>query len=450
MPMSHVGRVAWKDGMFLLPQHFQQAERSWDALLHLRLAAYGSLAWGVLSLQLDESALSEGRLSILSCRAVMPDGLALHVPDVDAAPPSCPLPAAVHQKALDVYLTVPERREGIPAISEGQQRADSRFTEKTIHAPDDYDPTRRQDIEVAAANVRIAITGQPMEGLVLLKIAELERNTSGAWIQKPGYIPPCPNIGASPVLMRMLSELVGAIGARAEGLKAERRGRDSEVLEFNPVDILGFWFLYTLNQQLYQLRHLTEISSIHPALVYGELWRLLGALSVFSPNEPPEYLPYDHILLDHCFHTVNRSLRELLSQLFRTRYITIPLTQDRSSWDGRIADRDLLERGQFFLAAKGALSPNDILQMANACKVADSGRLESVVRLSNPGLSIEFAARPPSPVPVRADSTYFKIKTEGPLWQEIKDSGHVGIYVPRQFERVSLELICVFRQGNDR
>ena len=55
--MSWDSKVLWTEGMFLQPQHFQQAERHADAMrgaLARRLVPYG---WGVSELEVDAEML---------------------------------------------------------------------------------------------------------------------------------------------------------------------------------------------------------------------------------------------------------------------------------------------------------------------------------------------------------------------------------------------------------
>ncbi len=75
--------------------------------------------------------------------------------------------------------------------------------------------------------------------------------------------------------------------------------------------------------------------------------------------------------------------------------------------------------------------------------MADSSRVESLARTANPGLTLVPVARPPSPVPVRKDAVYFAIKAEGPLWQEIRRSGQIGVFVPRAPDGLHLELVAL-------
>ncbi len=121
----------------------------------------------------------------------------------------------------------------------------------------------------------------------------------------------------------------------------------------------------------------------------------------------------------------------------------IPLQQTRNAWDGRVEDRQLLEAAHFYLVATGDVPRTEFDRLSSAAKVADSSRVESLARTANPGLSLVPVPRPPSPVPVRKDAVYFQLRAEGPLWQEIRRSGQIGVFVPRAPDGLHLELVAL-------
>lgn len=63
-------RVLWQEGMFALPQHFQQQQRHNDAMLRERLDALGDFAWGFTELSLNTELLAQGKVMIDRRRAV--------------------------------------------------------------------------------------------------------------------------------------------------------------------------------------------------------------------------------------------------------------------------------------------------------------------------------------------------------------------------------------------
>src|SRR5436853_426337 len=62
--MSQHNRVVWSEGLFLRPQHFQQAERYLERLTSQRLDALIPYAAGFTKLQIDQELLKIGRLNV--------------------------------------------------------------------------------------------------------------------------------------------------------------------------------------------------------------------------------------------------------------------------------------------------------------------------------------------------------------------------------------------------
>ncbi|PSM31803.1 type VI secretion system baseplate subunit TssK [Haliangium sp. UPWRP_2] len=446
--MSLFSKVAWKDGMFLVPQQFQQTERNHEAALRLQLLGPLPLLWGVLTLEISELAVGEGRVELMHCRSILPDGTPVNVPEVDPVPASVALPTGSTERLVEVFLTLPARRPQVALVAAGPDRADARYYERTVDVADDHEPDQKQTIDVACKNLRLVLGSERREGLVALKIAEVERQPDGRWALRKEFVPPCPCISAAPQLVTSVTRVLTNAEAKAAEL-AQKRGlrEDQAALEFAAGDLINFWLLHTLNLQLPVLRHLLLTADTHPARLYAELLHLFGGLLSFSPRESRDAPAYQHEAIGACFTRLLDRLCALLGIVVRERWVVIPLRRTKYTWEGRIEDGDLLERGQFYLAAAGDVSPQDFARLPSSSKVADLTRVDSLARTNNPGLQLEPVPRPPSPIPVRKDAVYFRLKTEGTHWQEIRRSGQIGIFIPRPPEGLSLELVALREIG---
>ena len=56
-------RVAWREGQFLRPQHFQQLDRAVDARLNARVDSLGPYRWGLTELVFDEDMAADPALA---------------------------------------------------------------------------------------------------------------------------------------------------------------------------------------------------------------------------------------------------------------------------------------------------------------------------------------------------------------------------------------------------
>lgn len=437
--MSQYSKVAWKDGMFLLPQHFQQAERSLEAALRTQIAAPRPIGWGLIELSLNESAIAEGRFEIERCRALLPDGTAVDIPGSDPAPAPVPLRAGAGERVVEVFICLPARRARMPLVTANAERTEIRFVERPLDVADDENPDQVQTIDVAVKNLRLGIGSAALEGTVALKLAEIERTPEGVWSWRREYVPPSPLLSTSPLLVRRVQDLLARVVAKVDELTAKRE-QSGEALVFDSAMLIQFWLLHTLNQYLPVLRHLISLPGVHPAQLYQELLRLGGGLLIFSPGARHDFPAYQHEAIGSCYAQLLNRLYELLGIVVRERYTVIRLTQNQNEWDGRIDETQLLETGEFYLVATGDLPRKEFERLPGACKIADSQRVESLVLTSNPGLRLEAVPRPREPIPVRKDASYYRIYSEGSLWDEIRKSGQIGLYIPRAPDGLHLEL----------
>src|SRR5262245_7547671 len=112
--MSHYRKIVWNEGMLLMPHHFQQWDNYHEELLNTRLASLAPYGWGLLDLHISEEAMANGNFEIVRCSAIMPDGLALNIPETDLAPKHRSIQGHFDPMAenLDVYLGVPAKQFG--------------------------------------------------------------------------------------------------------------------------------------------------------------------------------------------------------------------------------------------------------------------------------------------------------------------------------------------------
>ena len=79
--MSRARNVVWREGLFLTPHLFQQADRYRENSLHFRLKPLAPFFWGLSELEIDRDGLPKGLFTLYRCSGVMPDGLTVQIPD---------------------------------------------------------------------------------------------------------------------------------------------------------------------------------------------------------------------------------------------------------------------------------------------------------------------------------------------------------------------------------
>ena len=436
-------RVLWKNGTFLTPQHLQQSDRYIEALLR----PYAPLSWGLVDLQLDTTALAQKRLGLRRCRGVFQDGTSVNVgrDSRTGRDGDDPLPAVqefgfgASQERLGVYLVLPEKLQ------------DGRYLEEQLDLKDVFNAANQRAVLVGHKNLRFAFSGQSLDGLSSIKLAELEHNAAGEVSVFTDYVPPALTLSAHTFFAQLLERLLVRMDSRLRD-----RGKFKDRAEE-----LGA--MQSLSQQAPVLRHLllpASLASTHPFLLFQELLRLAGGLSLLAPT-PPTLPEYDHTDLGGCFRALEFELNLLLGQATPTQIDVATLRvrpgfEDNIVWDGNVPKGRPVAGERMYLVLSGDFDYQRIVQeVPTRAKLAGPRSLQ--VALSNgwPGLRLLAEPTPAGLVGRgRGPSTaFFRLPTDQyPLaksgqqeqdraveqWGEIAQEGKVSLYIPEELLRKPL------------
>lgn len=448
--MSHYRKVVWSEGMLLTPHHFQQLDNYHEQSLNSRLASIAPHNWGVLDLQVNRESIANGYFDLVRCRAVMPDGLMLNMPEIEQAPQ----PRAVEgffemaDERLSVYLAVPAKRAGALSFqtpgSDANQMA--RYFQETGLAQDETTGDNERQVAFARANVRLLFGDELREGYSSIKIAELERTATGQLTVSENWIPPALSASASPWLVNMLRQLVEILITKSSTLSEQRRQRASGLADFTASEVAIFWLLRTVNSAIPTLAHFFRAHPLHPERLYLAMAELAGELMTFVTDaHPKDITRYDHTDLYTTFSQLSATIRELLETVIPTRCVPIPLENVRKSlYVGRVQDEQLLKEAAFYLAVRAQIPESRLIELVpRVVKIAARDVIDAVVGSALPGVTLMHASPPPAPIPTRVGFHYFALDSVGPYWDTIRGSKLMAVYVPDEFPDVKLEMYAV-------
>src|SRR6476620_9088700 len=192
--MSKYRKIVWNEGMLLTPHHFQQWDNYYDDLLTSRVASVAPYEYGVLDLQVNNEAIANGNFQITRCRAVLPDGLMINVPDTEAVPDLRPVGDHFRAEAerLGVHLAIPaaKRGEANYQANGAKVNANVRFLQEGAVVKDETTGNNEQPLAFAKSNLRIIFDDELRDGFTTIKVAELERTPTGQLKVSDEYIPP--------------------------------------------------------------------------------------------------------------------------------------------------------------------------------------------------------------------------------------------------------------------
>jgi type VI secretion system protein ImpJ len=434
--------------MHLAQHHFQAHCRYFESELHFALSSLIDHVYGYLDIQLDDDALWNGTVSVVSASGVMPDGLAFDFDQVDERP--APLRVADFLRASSgegevVYLAIPAYRPGQAncelQAADGQRR---RFSATPASFFDETSGVDERELQLARRNVELVAKGSLQDGLVGMPLAKVRADGSGHFIYDPLFVPPLLRVGASRRLKALLDGMLEILEAKGTALK--QQPTSLALSEMATHEVMGLWLTHAVFSGVAPLRHHTEFGRSHPRDVYKDLARLAGALCTFSLESDTSGIPlYDHDRLGDVFGALDRHIRRHLEVVIPQQSFSVALKQSTANLlVGPLQDARALERAEWILRIRSAAPVGKVISEApRTVKVCSAEDVMRLVADANPALILEHLQVPPAAISPRVGSQYFRLRRQGPSWQLIHHRKTVGVYIPDALLEAEVELVVI-------
>jgi type VI secretion system protein ImpJ len=443
--MAGKNRVAWHEGMFLRPQHFQAQDRFIDAQLRARVDSSRPWAWGFTQVIVDEDLAKLGKFGVVRASGVMPDGTPFSIPD-DLPPPE-PLDVPADSRDAIVSLTLPAQQVGVVEFREADSKAlDARFLVDESEVSDAYSDDRTSEpIEFGRPNLRFGITRDQTYGRVTLGIARIREVNNKRLMFDDRYIPPTLDIDAAQRLHGGITDIVGRAEQRAEELAL----RAVEATDGGAETFASFLLLQALNRWVPVLQHLEHLPMIHPERLYETLIAMAGELATLvRPDRKPPPIPhYDHENPQLCFDPVFDLLQSMLSAVFDRSALQMPLENaGPGAYVSKITDHNLYQHGFFYLAVSAASPVEEIRSLfPSVAKIGSVQKMRQIVDSALPGVPLRHTPTPPPQLRVLPGYVYFELDRGVPDWREFATAAALGLHVAGDWPQLKLELWCVKR-----
>jgi len=442
--MSAHNRVVWSEGLFLQPQHFQQQDRYFERYIETRCHPLVPYSWGFTEIEFERDFLKIGKVGLRRLTGVFPDGTPFRMPDDDPLPAPLDLTPDVRDQRL--YLAVPLRRAGELESARGPKsddliRQQVREFQVANAAMIAGDPAT---IEVGALHTRLLLEREATEAYACLPLAQVvECRADQQVVLDDQFIPTILQIRAANRLTTVATELLGLFHQRGEALggrvAATSRGAASELADF--------LMLQAINRYEPALAHFTESGVIHPEAFFQFCVAAAGEFATFTKTSKrtPKFPEYRHDHLKETFEPVIVSLRESMSKVMTQVAIPIPLEPRKFGISVAIVpDRSLFSSAVFILAAR-ADGPAEYVRQRfpTQVKIAPAERIGDLVRQGLPGVPVVPVPVTPRQIPYHAGYAYFELDQTHELWEQLKNSGGVAIYVPGDFPGLTMEFWAI-------
>ena len=459
--MKSLSRVVWSEGMYLGPHHFQTQSRYFEDSARFAVENSWFEPWGLISYSLDEAAIRNGRVAVLSAQGLFEDGLAFEMVSGDLATAKgdpVPEPRDIRdvfppdKESLGIYLVIsPRRLGGANCDLEGKSR-DVRYRAVPRTVPDINGGGDEKAVPFGEKNIRLVTETELTGELLSIPIARVRRDGAGHLVYDAEFIPPCVKLTASARIMSLLDSLLEILAEKKKVLERPKGTAGTFQAGTRQMDVANFWFLHTIHSGIAVLRHLHVSKRGHPEELFREMSRLAGALCTFDMESHPGDLPlYNHRELERCFTELVAHIRRHLEILVPSNTISIAIQPDRRNfyW-GAVADSRCFGRCRWILGVRTTGSEARLLaKVPTVVKLCSREWVTKLVERARPGLALAHLPVAPSAIAPKAEFHYFGVDRNdqmgnpSPCWNHIMDTRQVGIYVPDELGNVELELQIV-------
>ncbi len=434
--------VHWYEGLFLRPHHLQANDRYWTELSSTSARWNNAYDYGIYDFEFSKEALANHFLEVQVLKARMQDGTLVDLeygrkPDRVALKGLTGLTAKLgeafaNETTLMVYLAVPKLMLGRENCAAAEELGDPRYVSARQAVADESRGGHEQELEFKELSARLLLSTQDLSGFELLPVARIKRASEGQATPEldQTYIPPLLSTNVWPALgtniIRALYDLIGQkIEVLSQQMVNRGMGRDSQ----DAGDLDRISMLEMLNEAYATLSILTFAQSIHPFVIYTEFCRILGKLSIFTPERRVQDIPaYDHDDLARIFTEIKIRIEKILlgkrDYEFEQRYflgvglgmaVSLESRWFHSNWEWCIGVR------------KGDLSVQECRQLLSAgaldWKLGSARQVENIFLRRAQGVELRPLDRPIRALPASQEWTYFDVlKNDSPAWRDVVET----------------------------
>ena len=443
--MSQHNRVVWAEGLFLRPQHFQQAERYFERLMSQRLESLVPYGAGFTRLQIDQELLKIGKVGLSGAEGVFPDGTPFNIPVEADIPEPFDVPGDVKERL--VLLTLPLKRAGMAELA--FERSGDASLVRYIAADHEIrdavlEMENAAQLKVGRLNVRLQLEGEASSAHTALGMVRVvEKRADGRVILDDAYVPPCLDCRVSPRLYDHVKEIHGLLRHRIQAL-AERVSSPGAK---GVAEVADFLLLQLCNRFEPLLAHLLTRSTLHPELFYRECLALAGEISTYARRDRSAigFATYRQDDLQHSFAPVIEEIRRGLTAVLEQNAVAIPvMDRGRGVFAGTVPDVDLLRSAVFVLAVGANVPPESLRQhFPTQVQIGPPERIRDLVVSHLPGIQTAPLPVAPRQIPDHAGYSYFELDRKSDYWKALEASRVIAMHVAGDFPGLSLELWAI-------
>jgi type VI secretion system protein ImpJ len=440
--MSWYNKVAWTEGLFLRPHHFQQSDRYHEHLLDSRVRHTTPYPWGFSYLEIDRDLAQQSKFALRRATGILPDGTPFDIPADSPLPPPIVVPETASQQVA--WLSIPVAAANTREFDERESESAARFITGAETFIDSSSVLRiEEEVDIAYPRLGYELRKTAKPGYIGLGIARILEVRDKQIVFDEKFVPPVLICSSHPVVDGWIDRVIGWIDNKLEELA--RYAADPTA--GGGLQSVDYFVLQLLNRHIAVLKHFRSTGYLHPERLFQEFLRLVGELATFATTErrAREYPAYNHDDLENVFAPVMRDLQEFLSAQLGRRAIRLEIVERAANaFISTIRDRTLFRNATFVLEVAARRPLTEIqLQFPHLFKVGPNTKMNEIVHAHLPGVPLIHLPTPPPQIRAITDHVYFFFDRQSPLWPEFSVASSIGMHFSGDWPDLQLELWAV-------
>lgn len=440
--MSWYTKVAWTEGLFLRPHHFQQNDRYHEHLVKSRVRYATPYPWGFSHLEIDRDLAQQSKFALRRASGVMPDGTPFDVPGDSPLPPPIVVPDTTSLQVA--WLSMPVAAANTREVDDRENESAARFTLGAETLIDSTSALRiEEEIDIAYPRLGYELRKTAKPGYIGLGVSRILEVRDKQIVFDEKFVPPVLVCSAHPVVDGWIDRVIGWIDNKLEELS--RYAADPTA--GGGLQSVDYFVLQLLNRHIAVLKHYRSSGYLHPERLFDELLRLVGELATFATPErrARDYPAYDQDDLENVFGPVIRDLQDFLSARLGRRAIRLEIIERASNaFVSTIRDRTLFRNATFVLEVAARRPLTEIqTQFPHLFKVGPNTKMNEIVHTHLPGVQLIHLPTPPPQIRAITDHVYFFLDRQSPLWPEFSTASSIGMHFSGDWPELQLELWAV-------
>jgi type VI secretion system protein ImpJ len=439
--MEHA--VAWREGLFIRPQHFQQNDRHYNYLLRTLNRESGPNRWGFFDLSIDTELLNSGKLVVNRAYGMMPDGTLF-----DVSPKMQALIAEIDpaDAGRTFYLSLPLSMHHADALAfeEDEVRTTRMVARREQDVPNtNVGENSAAELLLARHNFQLLREEELNEGYDTIALARIGAvSASGAVSLDGQFMPTYLHLHRAEYLTAQLKELMNVLNYRMVKLAEKLSDATIQVAE------LGDYLLLQLISRIHSRLHFhLSQENVHPQTLFGELSGFASELAVFMKKEKrlEAVFDYTHERQKASFVPLLDALKQMLSMVLEQNSVKLPIEKRKYGIHvAKLEDRSLVDSGAFVLAVTADIPSETLKKMLRAnLKMGTIETIRDLVNYHLAGFKLTPLPAAPRQIPYRVNSIYFTIELTAEEKRSLKESGGMAFHLGGEIEGISYTLWAI-------